>query len=1000
MKNIKKIICLCTAFLMITSLFSCNSSKNNKELLYSGQENSSAAGMGKSKDKNSRKLTTYYDEIPLETSTNYSQIFSMKYSGDKLYLLGKTSTISNSFTNSTDLDTLETSQIQKDSSIPDDMEQRNVYKDSKGNIYNCTYRELEIYDKNLDLIKTIDTKSIEGHEELKDTFFYASTVSENGDIYIAASQKTSDSMQIIKLNSSFEVQFVTEKNDFSDCGDRIIKLYIGENGNPVLCTESDCIYINEISPDSGRTVLRYDIPLAEEVVGGYKDYNVIYRNGNTISGYNYLNNTTTELYSPDEDVSQINSSYIRDNSLITEQTEKGNGESVLSIYGNDGKEVENIVVSGIDMINDMCISNDGSILLLNENYKLEYTDDGAFETTQAEIIRLKKDGTTETVYKGEKNYSETYHVFSVDSKGNICICPSQSFDSSSIQATYISSDGIQTDMEYEANGSISDVLCINDEFNILFSSYDKETPSLSILSVDKDLLTLNDPTDTDISPCSPGAGSNGYDFYYSTGNTISGYKISDASSEKIFSWFDSDVELIPDVRRIAIADPENIFYIKNNDYYDDSTAAENLHPYSIIHLKKADEARLEELNSRSIITLAGINIDETYFLKIKQFNKTNDKYMIAATDYSQYDTNTYADNTAGLSKLETDIAQGNIPDVILGNWYFNIQNFLSKDAFVDLTDLMRNDPDIDNSDLSENILDACKYNGKLYCIPYMLSLSTMAVSDGSIQNSNTLTYDEFFNLTDSSEGNTFIDSSREYLSRLLISSYINDNADFEKSVCDFQTDIFKKLLETLKKCVPESVYYSEEYERGDETLSEYPFKIDSVGQIYDFYYTLVGNDYPHISYSLKGIPSSSNVASLMNINSYLCITNSAENKEGAWEFIKHFAEITNTNEQDEYSYGYSGSLSIFKSKNMKSIDDTIENMTGDAYFEGYDTDIEKYRTNVNALLNGKIINDMGFTDLNKIINEEADKYYNDAQSVDETVSAIQSKVKLYLSEIK
>lgn len=999
MKKIKKVISLCTSVLMIFSLFSCakggkktDSSRKDKSVL-------SITDADKTSDNNTHKITEYYDELTLKGTEDFSSIINIQYSGDKLYILGQKNPPINNSVFSTDLTTLETSQTQNDIIIPDDCNASDICIDSKGNIYDCSMGAVKIYDKDLKLIKTIDNKFFEDYDDVKKLFIYSSAVSQNGDIYIAASNKTPETIQIIKLNSLFEIQYITKKGEFSDCGDYIDKIIIGQNGNPILCTSLYSTYINEISSDTGRTVLRYELPLVEEIVGVYGNYSIIYRNGSVIYGYDYMGDSTCELYSADQDTSEIAGAYIRNSSLITEQFEKGNDEIILSVFNKDETSGKNISISGVDSVSDIKITSDGTVFFLNNNYEVEYTDDGVFETTQPEILRLKDDGTTETIYKGEKQYSENLYYFAADSKGNICVCSDSYSDDSMVHATYISSSGQQTEMTYKESGSVSSVQCINDEFKLIFTSFEKNRSFF--LTVNNETLTI-DNSSSEIEPPSNFTiqGGNGYDFYYCEGNFIYGYHMADGSSEKIFSWLDSDVESIPEggIASTAIADSDNIFYVKYT-YYDNGDPEYN-HKVSVIHLKKADEARLEELNSRTIISLAGINITDSYFSRIKKFNKSNDDYMIIATDYSQYNSPGRYDDAQGLSKMEADIVQDNIPDIILGNWSLDYQSFLCKDAFANLSDFLRNDPEIDSSDLAENILDAFTYNGKLYCIPFLTSLTTLTVPEECIDNNDMLTYDEFFSLPEKFSSKSSGYFSRESFFDVLGSSYISENVDFQNATCNFETDTFKKILEAAKKCTPESQLYSKDYDMGynGDTISESLFRINCISGLSSYFSCFADDNYEHVTYCLKGVPSSSGITCLFNIDSCLCITNSSKNKEGAWKFIKYFTHLNDSS--DESFFMDDNLVSVFRSVNQKNIDNITSQMSDNQFSDYYQSDIDKITSSLNTLYNGKIINKTYYIKLLKIISEQAESFYNDSQSLDQTVSAIQSKANLYLSEIK
>lgn len=993
MNTIKKLICLSIVLTMTFSFSSCGDKKTEQPLSH---DISSSMPDTKKTNKTAPKITEYYDEIPVNVPDYLESVGQVKYSNDKLYVTGRSFGDNNYSVFSTDISTLETVQIQDNNKNEDDHQYEEIYEDKKGNTYKCYGNKIEIYNSKQKLIKTLDRDFYIDHVDINELYFYSSTVSENGDIYIAASIKTPESIQIIKVNSSFEIEYVTEKGTFSDCGYYIRKIMIGTDGNIILCTESDMTYINVLSPDSGSTLLRYQFPVVEQIIGSYGNNNIIYRNGNTIYAYDFINDSTTELYSADNSEYEILNADIKNGELITKQIKKDESNNVLSIMTCDGKSEKRISIPGkyLPAVN---ITSDGTVYLLNNNLSVEYTDDGPFETSQPEILRVKEDGTLETIYKGQKNYSEKNYGFAADSKGNICFSEGFTSDiNNGVHLTYISCTGEKTDIAYDTIGYVSSIVCLNDVFHIeLFSSEDF---SKKHYTVDKENMTINQSKDINVPLNSVIDGNSGFDFYYLSDGTVYGYHMEDDSSEKIFSWFDTGVACIPEnFNQIAVVSPGNVFYFTNNPY--DFENAPEIKPVSLFNLKKADQARLNELNSRKVITVAGVNLDENYFEKITQFNKNNNDYMVIPTDYSLYETDTSGDDSQIISRFQTDVAQGNIPDVILGERSFDIQSLLGKDELADLNGFIKNDQKKGDSDFAQNVLDACTYNGKLYSIPYMMSLDTITIPKECVENKDMLTYEEFFDLSEKFSKKILTNSTREKFFGTLVSSYISDNVNFKKATCSFETDTFKKILELSKKCHTEEDYISQGcYDpEGNYPQSDCLFRINTVNYLFFLYNGLTDTDSHEVSYSLKGIPSSSGITSLLNIDSYLCIINSSENKDGAWKFIKYFI---NTDDQKTGSdFTYMDTISVSSSKNQKTINNIISRISQDSNSKYYKSDIEMFKKEINCLCNGKFFNDINYSGIYSIVNEEANSFFENKASVDQTVSAIQSKVKLYLSEL-
>ena len=101
----------------------------------------------------------------------------------------------------------------------------------------------------------------------------------------------------------------------------------------------------------------------------------------------------------------------------------------------------------------------------------------------------------------------------------------------------------------------------------------------------------------------------------------------------------------------------------------------------------------------------------TYLLDwvISEFNRKNETYKVVKTDYSTYDIN---GDGAGLTKLNTEIQAGNIPDVI----DFTLippKTYEDKGLLTDLYPLIDSDPEIKRSDLLDPYVKAYEKDGKL-----------------------------------------------------------------------------------------------------------------------------------------------------------------------------------------------------------------------------------------------------------------------------------------------
>lgn len=81
------------------------------------------------------------------------------------------------------------------------------------------------------------------------------------------------------------------------------------------------------------------------------------------------------------------------------------------------------------------------------------------------------------------------------------------------------------------------------------------------------------------------------------------------------------------------------------------------------------------VTEKTELTLACMNLDWNLRGQIVKFNRASDKYRIVVKDYSEYSSMTYesagsngtmvTQSDDGLTKLNTEIMSGNVPDMIL-----------------------------------------------------------------------------------------------------------------------------------------------------------------------------------------------------------------------------------------------------------------------------------------------------------------------------------------------
>ena len=160
---------------------------------------------------------------------------------------------------------------------------------------------------------------------------------------------------------------------------------------------------------------------------------------------------------------------------------------------------------------------------------------------------------------------------------------------------------------------------------------------------------------------------------------------------------------------------------------------------------------------KNILTVASTeDLDYSISKAIMQFNSTSDSsFMVfdsrykanAEIDYSNIDS---ADRAAKNSltayasvsdRLAMDIMAGEGPDILITN---GANEQLSRsEYFIDLTDYLRNESGISESDYFMNAINAMKFNGALYQFPIGFYVDGLLASGDCFGNKNGLTFDEY-----------------------------------------------------------------------------------------------------------------------------------------------------------------------------------------------------------------------------------------------------------------
>ena len=425
-------------------------------------------------------------------------------------------------------------------------------------------------------------------------------------------------------------------------------------------------------------------------------------------------------------------------------------------------------------------------------------------------------------------------------------------------------------------------------------------------------------------------GSEKYLFYYNSGESLYGYNAETQEGERLLSWSAADINMdrlgfftfLADGRVAAMSQD----WVRTNQGDDYSTK-------QVTELAILEEKDASVLADKTVLTFATMGLGSDMRASIIKFNKTSDKYRIEIRDYSEYSTKD--DYQAGLTRLNTEILAGNVPDILAVSG-LPMRQYGARGVLEDLWPHIENDPDIGRDSLMDRVFTAAEQDGKLYQAFDSFSISTVIGSRDVVGDGLGWTLEEMkaalakmpdgcaiFGESDTKSG------MLQYILALNVDAYINWNS----GECSFDSDAFKAALEFCNSFPAEYDWESrgEDYEDeptriaagkqmlitmgldgfGDFQVYEAMFAGAEGLQTYERNYssgsgetfTMVGSssssdgviDMGNVSQRLipgryvtfKGFPmEDGSCGSSFTIRNSLAMSSTCKDKEGAWSFIR------------------------------------------------------------------------------------------------------------------
>jgi len=389
-------------------------------------------------------------------------------------------------------------------------------------------------------------------------------------------------------------------------------------------------------------------------------------------------------------------------------------------------------------------------------------------------------------------------------------------------------------------------------------------------------------------------GGGDYLFYYDNGDSLYGYDGETEEGKRLLSWSSADINV------------NNLCFFT---FLEDGRVAamtrswgENGMEAELAILTETDASVLAD---KTILTYATMYLDYETRERIIDFNKSQNACRIEIRDYAEF--NTADDYTAGLTKLNTEIIAGQVPD-LLDTDQLPIRQYGAKGLLEDLWPYIEKDEELGGREaLMENVLKAAEQEGKLYQIFNSFTIRTVTGAASVVGEDMSWTLEELQAALDTmpegcsifSEGDT-----KESMLSNVLALNLDSFVDWSSGQCSFDSEDFIALLEFCDTFPLNYDYTKVDWEDyGDE-----PSRIADGRQmlcaeyLYDLQYIQVseamfGGDITYVGYPAEN----GRIGSSFAISSGIAMSSTCKDKDAAWSFMRETL-LPQSSEEDEYFY--------------------------------------------------------------------------------------------------
>ena len=499
------------------------------------------------------------------------------------------------------------------------------------------------------------------------------------------------------------------------------------------------------------------------------------------------------------------------------------------------------------------------------------------------------------------------------------------------------------------------------------------------------------------------AGDAGNSFLYRSGDSLYGWPRDAASPRKILSWSGAGVDSAQVAAVTFLEDGQGAALLRGGTGW--------LVTFSLARLIPADEAALA---GRTVLTLATLGMSSETRTRVLEFNRTNSQYRIEVRDYSEY--NAAGDASAGLTKLNTEILAGNMPDLLEVSEGLSLRQYAARGMIEDLWPFVESDPDLGRAGVMERVLEADEIGGKLCRVFPRFTIETAAGAPSIVGDGQSWTLEDLkAALAKMPEGCSVIGDSETRTSILeeMFSYSLDRFVDWDAGTASFDSPEFRAILEFCGSFPAQAQEREgDAYTRvsqGEQLLLPVYLSDLTSPQIYR---AIFGGDAAFVGY-----PNEAGSGVSFSVDGGIAMSSACKDKDGAWSFLRQALLPSG----DEYIMEFPINRSEFERKAQESMEitylkdddgNTITGPDGEPMTEGtafvfigtqliqlkpasqedYDQVMALYERA--DRVTGRDEN------VWTIVQECAGAYFAGDQTVENAAKTIQNRVSLYINEQK